>query len=435
MLYNTLTAPITAQVELTTGCDNDCLYCYNHWRHDKEVPGANLHRNLLEKTIDELIKNKVFQVTFTGGEVLLRKNELFYGLEKLIHAGISCAVNSNLTLLTTADAKRLYEIGLRGIMTSVSAHIPSLHDYISQRNSAFAKTMAGIQCAQEAGLFVAVSMVVTKLNVHHVYETGKAMNRIGVRQFFATKASPPVNAINFDKFLISNEELQQVLESLHRLKADLGLDVGVLECYPLCGHADPERYSFVADRRCSAGVTTCTIGADGGVRPCSHSEVVYGNIAIDGLARAWQNMTDQRDGSQLPQTCKSCSLLAECSGGCRVDAMCCNGQYDTLDPYARPEQVSIIKLIPRFPERIGKGLHFKVESTLHTREESFGVLCASAETASMPALLTHDTRDLLAALNQSSFTTEDISAVTGASLEDAETLCAMLVRDKVIRVV
>lgn len=106
MLYNTLSAPITAQVELTTGCDNDCLYCYNHWRHDKEVPGANMHRDLLDIVLQELLDNNVFQVTFTGGEVLLRKKELFYGLEKLIQGGISCAVNSNLTLLTLEDAKK-----------------------------------------------------------------------------------------------------------------------------------------------------------------------------------------------------------------------------------------------------------------------------------------------------------------------------------------
>lgn len=433
MLYNTLSAPITAQVELTTGCDNDCMYCYNHWRHDKNVPGANMHRDLLDKVIQELLENHVFQVTFTGGEVLLRKEELFYGLEKLIRGGVSCAVNSNLTLLTAEKAKRLYDLGLRGIMTSISSHQSNLHDYISHRQGAYEKTMRGIHNAQEAGLFVAVSMVVTTLNAHQVYETGKAMQALGIREFYATKASPPVNASGFKQYLLSKKQLQTVLEDLYRLKEESGIEVGVLECYPLCGHGEPERFSFVSDRRCSAGITTCTIGADGNVRPCSHSEKEYGNIASDGLKLAWQRMTDQRDGSLLPRICQDCDLLPHCSGGCRVDALCCNGSYDSLDPYASPEKIAAIEVPSRIiPTTLPEGTCLRINKSLRTRKESFGVLCASDETMAMPALLTDDTYTLLETFGQSEFTAKQIADQTGASLQDADALCAMLLRDKVI---
>lgn len=432
MLYNTLSAPITAQVELTTGCDNDCMYCYNHWRHDKNVPGANMHRDLLNDVIHELLENKVFQVTFTGGEVLLRKEELFYGLEKLIQGGVSCAVNSNLTLLTAEDAKHLYDLGLRGIMTSISSHESNLHDYISHRPGAYEKTMQGVRNAQEAGLFVAVSMVVTTLNANQVYETGIAMEELGIREFYATKASPPVNASGFQQYLLSKEQLQSVLEDLYRLKKESGIEVGVLECYPLCGHGEPERFSFVSDRRCSAGVTTCTIGADGNIRPCSHSEKEYGNVTTDGLAVAWENMTDQRDGSLLPGTCKTCDLLPNCSGGCRVDALCCNGSYDTLDPYASPEKVKTIEIHSQLPDPLPSGTQLQVTRPLYTREETFGVLCATGETMAMPALLTNDTHALLNTIGDATFTAEKVSEMTGATPLDASVLCAMLLRDKVI---
>ncbi len=432
MFYKTLSAPITVQVELTTACDNDCLYCYNHWRHDKHIPGANMHRDLLEKVVSDLIDSNVFQVTFTGGEVLLRKKELFFGLEQLIRAGVSCAVNSNLTMMTYEDATKLYELGLRGVMTSVSSHLASNHDHIFQRKGAFDFTMQGIENAQKAGLHVAVSMVVTSHNVDQVYETALAMKARGVMEFYATKASPPVNAVNFDQFMVTQQQLQAMLETLQSLKLDEGIEVGVLECYPLCSYGHTGRYSFVSDRRCSAGVTTCTIGADGSVRPCSHSDVSYGDIANEGLKAAWFGMTDQRDGSLLPETCKQCKLLSSCSGGCRVDAFCCNGSFDTLDPYASPERVSRIELPSNELELLKPGQLLMVPSFLRARAEEFGVLCASEKTMAMPALLTADTYALINSLKGQVFTAEDVSDSFDIPLRDAQKLCAMLVRDTLL---
>lgn len=326
----------------------------------------------------------------------------------------------------------MYALGLRGIMTSISSYEPHLHDYISHRQGAYEKTMQGVRNAQEAGLFVAVSMVVTTLNSHQVYETGKAMQVLGIREFYATKASPPVNAGGFQQYLLSKSELQSVLEDLYRLKQEGGIEVGVLECYPLCGHGEPKRFSFVSERRCSAGVTTCTIGADGNVRPCSHSEKEYGDVSNDGLRLAWQRMTDQRDGSLLPGTCQSCELLPHCSGGCRVDALCCNGSYDTLDPYASPEKVATVVIPSRISTTIPEDMRLRINKPLRIRKESFGVLCASDETMAMPALLTNDTYTLLESLGTSEFTAKEIADQTGATLKDARTLCTMLLRDKVI---
>lgn len=435
MLYQTLSAPITAQVELTTGCNNDCLYCYNHWRHDNHVPGANMHIELLNRTVHEIITNKVFQVTFTGGEVFLMRKALFSGLEQLIGAGVSCAVNSNLTLVRADDAMRMYELGLRGVMTSVCSHDPQTHDHISQNVGAFSATMSGMRIMQEAGLFVAVSMVVTRHNVSHVYETGKAMHKAGVTQFFATKASPPVNAIGFGQHLVTQQELLNVLEELHRLKEEFGMEVGILECYPLCAYTDMERYSFASDRRCSAGITTCTVGADGGVRPCSHSELVYGNVETNGLRDSWNMMVNQRDGSLLPTVCKTCTLLAHCSGGCRVDALCCNGRYDSPDPYAQPERVHEVRVALQVPVSAKPHDRFRVNPTLRIRKESFGVLAASERMLATPSLLTNDTYTLLYSLGNTTFTPGILEHQFGVGLSDACALCAMLARDGVIEAI
>lgn len=432
MLYETLSAPITCQIELTTGCDNDCVYCYNHWRHDKHIRGANMKKEVLIETVEQIIRHKVFQVTFTGGEVLLRKDVLFEGVRRVIESDTSCTVNSNLTRLTDLDATTLYRLGLRGILTSLSSHDPVTHDIISQRQGAFVATIAGIKRAQNAGLTVAVSMVVTSLNADHVVSTGLALKDIGVMQFFATKASPPVNALDFKRFMLTKEQFRRVLDDLNILKHDYGMNVGILECYPLCSYGNASLYPFAAGRRCSAGTTTCTIGADGDIRPCSHSETSYGNVMVQGIRNAWRAMSDQRDGSMLPSTCLECAFLENCSGGCRVDAFCCSGKFDSLDPYARPDEVSRIILSEIDIPSVNENEIFHINPRLRVRHEETCVLCADTSMMGTPAPLTHDTYEMLEQFGDRTFNAYDIVANTGLTIVDALRLCGILRKDKIV---
>ena len=435
MLYNTLSAPITCQIELTSACNNSCIYCYNHWRHCNDTTQKSINSAMLEKIVDQVIDCQIFQVIFTGGECMLQKKTLFKGLERLINHGVSCTVNSNLTNINKEDCRTLYKIGVRGILTSVCSYNCDTHDWISQRVGAFDETIRGIQISLDAGISVATSMVLVKQNIRDVIPTGIMLKGLGTRQFFATKASPPLNAKDFSKFMVNREEMVASMEDLSILQMDYGMIVGILECYSLCSYGTPEKFPFVAERRCSAGITTCTIGSDGNVRPCSHSDKVYGNVMITGLISAWEAMVDQRDGRLLPKVCKSCPLFADCSGGCRVDAFCCSGRYDTLDPYAQPKIVPKISSSDRPLRFISLANKLEVNRGLHTRKESVGVLCADETFMGTPAILTDDTFSLVTALADRHFTVEEVSVITELSVNDATKLCSTLVRDKIFAVV
>jgi len=387
--------------------------------------------NLLDAIIDQIIENKVFQVVFTGGECLLVKETLFHGLRRLISNGISCTVNSNLTVIQKADAETLYQVGVRGILTSVSSHNPETHDRIFHHKGAFDQAMRGIKICLDAGIGIAASMVLIKENVDDVIPTGLMLKSMGVRQFFATKASPPVNAVQFQRFMLAKEQLLRAMDDLNTLKHEHGMDVGILECYPLCSYGLPDKYPFVAERRCSAGVTTITIGSNGDVRPCSHSDKVYGNMAKEGLRKSWESMGDQRDGSLLPQVCRTCELLSHCSGGCRVDAFCCSSRYDALDPYANPGLVKQIVPGKRDIGRIDDAERFSVSPRLKFREETIGILCTDPNTMAIPVMLTPDTRDLILGLNGKEFDVAEVCNYTDLSCDDARQLCGMLVADRI----
>ncbi len=433
-MYRVLSAPITCQVELTSACNNNCVYCYNYWRHSAQRHHDFMDEKTADRTVEELIENNIFHVTLTGGEVFLRRGQLFRMAEKLLTAGISCAVNSNLTLFSHEDAMKLRSLGIDGILTSVCSFERSRHDEISQRNGSFQRTLRGIGIAVEHGISVAVSMVVVKRNVGDVRQTGLFLKELGVNQFFATKASPPLNSRNFQELMVSREELKSVMDDLAFLR-DEGMEVGILECYPLCGYKQQSRYSFVAGRRCSAGITTCTIGATGGIRPCSHSDEEYGNIAVGGMKKAWEGMVVCRNGTRLPQACRSCKLLPRCSGGCRVDALYCTGKYDEQDPYADPAGVSLVELAELKMPDIKELQELSVNPCLKIRREKFGILIAEKNRAGTPALVTVGTFALIKQLESTRFTAAEMAKIANLSVRDAEMLCRAMLRDRIFLLV
>lgn len=431
MLYRSLSGPITCQIEIDSHCNNNCIHCYNHWRHEKECTDSKMNLSTLERIIDELVKVKIFQVTITGGEPLLNKNLLFEAIRRLIGYKVPCAVNSNLTLLKREDAEILYDLGMRGMLTSFFSFNEDKHDFIAGRKGAFRDTLKGITMATKSGLKVAVSMVITRLNESDILGTAKFLKTYGVNQFFATKASPPVNSENFQQYMISSVSLVKTLDDLLFLQKQEKMDVGILECYPLCAYLGGE-YKFAAKRNCSAGVTTCTIGVNGDVRPCSHSDNIYGNIIDDSLESIWVKMVKLREESILPTECISCDYLQECSGGCRVDAKYCHGKINSLDPYAQPKQTIDIVVANDLENRLNLGDRFVLELNRIEREEEDGVLIAPKYNPGEPALITSDTYDLLSGFG-GPFSVGMFADEAEIDESDALEICAMFLRDGIIK--
>jgi radical SAM protein with 4Fe4S-binding SPASM domain len=278
-------------------------------------------------------------------------------------------------------------------------------------------------------------MVVTKLNVDDVYATGEFLKSIGVTQFYATKASPPINSLEFGQYMLDHDELLRLLNQLHEIRENRNISVGALECYPLCSYLNQDKYSFMSDRRCSAGVTTCSIGADGTVRACSHDDVAYGNVMDDGLGTAWGAMQNWRDGSFIPSECKKCTAFAQCSAGCRVDAMYMSGCKSNLDPYAQPDQVRQITRRPVKQEVNLADAKLTVSRQLRFRDEGFCVLCASPKKIASPSTLSQASYGLIQSLQVlgAGFGLADVMGYTKLPVKEANALCNAFLDDGIFQ--
>lgn len=100
-MFKELSAPVTVQWELTPWCDRECMWCYNYWRAEF-VTTPKISEEAIrihEAAVADLIANRVFHVTVTGGEPLGVITKYYPLLQMLRDKGITISVNTNLSLL------------------------------------------------------------------------------------------------------------------------------------------------------------------------------------------------------------------------------------------------------------------------------------------------------------------------------------------------
>jgi len=340
-MYKTLCAPLSAQIEITSLCNNECLHCYNFWRKDRKLTTGceNMSTDEIRLILRKFSDAKIFAITITGGEPLLNKEGLIVCLEEANRLNIEASVNSNLVLLDEKYLQDLKKLGIKTFLVSILGPNAEIHDGITRRKGSFDALINNICLCMRNHVRISPNMVITQKNIMYLRQTAELIHSLGVNNFFSTRAGCPGNCNDFSDLSISLEQFRQYLEELYRVNTELGMKTDVLESYPLCGIKEFDRYKNFTGRKCLAGVTTFTIASNGDVRPCSHLDVSYGNIFTEEIDVIWEKMEGWRNGSFLPADCKQCKLLIACGGGCRMEAKTMNKSFTNLDPYASPKDV------------------------------------------------------------------------------------------------
>jgi AdoMet-dependent heme synthase len=377
-MFRKLSAPISVQWEVTPECNYNCVHCYNHWREKRKQKKEDigLSWNVYYTVINEIIQNHIFAVTVTGGEPLLVFGQILPHLISLREAGLDVSINSNLSLLTAKMAMILKQIGIKSILTSLPSANEITNDQITQSKKSRDRTARGIKRALAAGLHVGVNMTVTQLNLADIFETACFVQSLGVKSFSATKAAIPGNCQDFSSYQLSRVDFHTMLTQLVRVKEKLGLRVDSLEFYPACAFGDETtRRMFGSTRSCTAGKTSCTIGFDGQIRPCSHAPKAYGSI-VDGLKTAWDNMEEWRGDQWIPLECQPCPIKRRCGGGCKIEALMSRGAINKPDPFCDFKSIPD-KPVARPTLEFDLGGLFQIQRNLMFRKETFGgIICA-----------------------------------------------------------
>lgn len=433
MRYRSLRGPVSVQLEITEACNLDCVHCYNHWRDKSQSTSLHhLDEIGLKTIIDSITKVGASSVTLTGGEPLLFPDLLSTAITRLIANGIYVGLNTNLTLMTEKTAIDLKNAGLNHILVSVLCSNEKIHDELTNREGSWRKTMEGIKIARKHGFRVSSNMVLVKKNKPYLRQTAELMKELGVTSFCATKASPALNSRNFEELILSREELKESLDELIKIKSKLGIKVDVLECYPLCLIGDVTKYSVFARHSCTAGVTTCTIGPSGGVRPCSHADMVYGNVFKESLSSIWEKMEDWRSGQYIPDECHKCQFVERCSGGCRMEAKY-KGNIKGRDSFMTSSEDVIPGHEAKRERTLDISSSFQINRPLRIREEEFGAMISVSGNA---LLVNNDAAVLLKELDRiGEFTASYINSKYGLEVGPVLDFLARLLESGIIRII
>jgi len=427
-MFRTLKSPLNIQVEITEKCDNCCRHCYNFFRHSDYIC-QTISFSDMDKIVNEMSSLQVPKATITGGEPLVAFKESLYLAKELGKKGIGVNLNSNLVAFSKEIGLALQDAGVTSIMTSLIADDSELHDWVTQNSGSWFKSTNGIKLAHKMGFRVIVNMVLTKWNFHRLQQTGDLVGSWGIDKFGATRAcSPSPIALEFFSNTISTEELRESIRILYQLKGKWGYKVDVLEHYPWCALQDIDKYKYLARRKCSAGVTGATIGADGQLRPCGHSTMTYGDVFKEGLQKTWLNMADWRN-QEYSKDCYGCKYYLLCTGGCPVEAQ---NSSTGRDHHCSDSKNIVFTHEEKFSIGLPYEKEFQFYPNVMLRKESFGGILVSSTSGAV--LFSEETFGILAVLlKQKHFTIGGILDIFQVDGKSTERFISKLVKRKLIR--
>lgn len=364
----TLSRPLTAQLEITNGCNHNCVHCYLLSSDNDKRPNHSFSDETVMASAEKLVEAGIFSVVITGGEPLLNKNLLFKVISLFTNNSIHVSLNTNLTLLDDEIAYFIKEKGVN-ILTSCPSGYIEKYNKITNTNN-YQKFEQNLKKISDLGISFTVNMVVTKDNIDDVIETATTLKKIGCKSFAATPMS-----FNMDYPLpnlsLSLEEVQQTVSDLLYIEKQLGMRIDIVESLPKCclpKNVLEGDYHFLK-RSCQAGRTSISVSPNGDIRPCSHNSNSYGNIITSNIVEIYKKMLVWRTGDYIPKECNECVWISYCNGGCRTNAFAVHGSWNARDIWMTAP-IRGTKPFWKTDDFHIQNIRFRINSNYRTRKEN-----------------------------------------------------------------
>jgi radical SAM protein with 4Fe4S-binding SPASM domain len=304
-------APYRMDLALTYRCNNDCAHCYN--ARPRRYP--ELDTAQWKAILDRLWEVGIPHIIFTGGEPTLRPDlpELIAHAE---HNGQITGINTNgRRLKDPAYVQSLVDAGLDHVQITFESHLPEIHDAMVRASGAWDDTSAGLRNVLSTRLFVMTNTTLLENNHPHLAGTLQYLADVGVPTF-------GLNALIYSGHGetvgtgLKEEELPPLLELARSHSARTGQRLIWYTPTQYC-HFDPVLLELGV-KGCTAALYNMCVEPDGQVIPCQSYYQPLGSLLAQPWDAIWQHplSLQLRERKNLPDKCQSCSLLAECGGGC-----------------------------------------------------------------------------------------------------------------------
>jgi len=297
-----LGVPMSVHFDITYRCNERCVHCYlDHDDHGEMTTAEIKH------ILDELAEAGTFFLTFSGGEVLMRR-DFFELLEYARSLMFAVRIKTNAVMIGEAEARRMLELGVDQIQVSIYSHRHEVHDAITKLPGSLRRSVEAIRFLTQQGLRVTIANVLMTANMYDHAGVQALARELGVQYTLDPTITPKMDGdtsiLNLRipgselSGLFHNESLVGNVEEF--CTAPPTPDEDVMEGYP-----------------CSAGHTLAYISPYGDVFPCVQFPLPSGNVRRQKFLDIWNHSSELNDvrsirAKDLP-VCSSCSHVGTCT--------------------------------------------------------------------------------------------------------------------------
>ena len=297
--------PASVLLTLTHRCQLSCAHCYQAQHQSDDLSFDELLR-----LFDELALLGTLELTFTGGEALLRRDCLEL-VSEARQRGFAVTLFSNGGPITPAVAQRLRELRVMSVEISLHAAHAALHDGLVGRAGAFDRAVRAVELLDDQGLPVVVKSNVLRCNAGEVQR---------LRALFAERprvrflADVLVHAR--DDGATPGAERASPAQVDAYFAAELAGQTDA-EMTALSARLDAAPAGFLEREPCGAGRTFAAVQPNGDVLPCVHVPALpMGNLRERSFSELWLGSESVRKLRQL-----TVARFAECAG-CEYQHVC-----------------------------------------------------------------------------------------------------------------
>lgn len=309
--------PHLCHIEMTYACNERCIFCYN--------PGhAKIgDLNMIDRIVRSIAESQIPHVYLIGGEPsLLPVEKLNEYIEMLSeHSSVTIVTNGLRTLKGISKKLACFGVPLHGSDART-------HEFLNQTKGSFSKTLETIRHYVDEGHDVRCIPVLTGYNYDQMYDIIGIAASLGMESIYVDRYEDGgVGSVHSGNHHLkpTREQFHVAVGQIIQAKRDFsvfGGRVGFGTAIPYC--LDERMVTEAITSDCGVGTYFCAINPKGEFRMCNQSQLVFGIVPDEPIEVIWNkpSLDIFRDLSWVSEPCKSCGLLLDCTGGCKVDANC-----------------------------------------------------------------------------------------------------------------
>ena len=297
-----LGVPLSVHLDVTYRCNERCVHCYLDHDDHGEMTTAEI-----KGVLDQLEEAGVFFLTFSGGEVFMRR-DFFELLEHARRLLFNVTIKTNAVMIHTAEAQRIRALGVDTVQISVYSHRPEVHDAITKLPGSLARTIAAIRFLRDQGLKVTIANVLMTGNLADQAGTQKLAAELGVHYTLDPTITPMMDGdTSILSLRIPGEELGGVFRN----------PALVPNMEEFCAPPKPPTSDDLEGYSCSAGHSFCYISPYGDVFPCVQFPLPSGNLRRQKFLDIWNLSPELKEVRSIRAkdltVCSSCSHVSSCT--------------------------------------------------------------------------------------------------------------------------